>query len=145
MSKAKRFKLRGYNEVEYFWVYIYDSLKEMRRDCNKHGGINGYGNSDTSEALAIVEPYTRVKIHEDGSEEVLPNIGIIRLVKNKLHTHIVSHELVHAAMHHYRLTQKDGIANFGDNNCQAEEDFGFIYCKYFSKMSKQLYKHGFWK
>lgn len=135
----KKFKLKGYKEDQYYWVYIYDSLKEMQKDASEAGG------EEMGEALGVVQPYLRMKIHPDGSETALNNIGIIRLVKNKLHTHIIAHELVHAAMHHYRLTQTDRNANFGDGNSENEEDFGHIYAKYFSKMSGQLYKYGFWK
>lgn len=135
----KRFKLQGYNEDEYFWVYVYDSLKKMRTAAEK------FKDEKVEDALAIVQPYTRFRINEDGSEADTHNIGIIRLVKNKLYTHIVAHELIHAAMWHYRLTQSDENANFGKDNSEAEEDFGHIYAKYFSKMSKQLYKHKLWK
>ena len=141
----KRFKLKGYNESEWFWVYVYDSLKEMRKDADKFGGMNAYGDSDNSDALAVVQPYTRLKISVDGSEKLLNNIGIIRLVKNKLHTHIIAHEIIHVAMWHYRLTQPNRKADFGKENSEKEENFGMIYAKYFSKMSRQLYKHGLWK
>lgn len=137
----KKFKLRGYNEEEYFVVCIYDTLEEMRNAANK---FNQDGELIT-DALAICQPYTRVRIAEDGTETVINDIGTIRLVKDNLQTHIVSHELVHAAMHHYRLTQPTRRANFGRGNGEAEENFGMIYAKYFSKMSRQLYKHGFWK
>ena len=135
----KKFRLRGYREAEWFWVYIYDSLKDMREDASQHV------NEKFPDALAITSPFTRIKIEAGKPEKQLDNIGIIRFVKDKLHTHIIAHELVHAAMWHYRLTQKNRKANFGDGNCEAEENFGMIYAKYFSKMSRQLYKHKFWK
>lgn len=134
-----KFKLKGYREDEYYIVMVYDSLQEMRRAASKFTG------EEIADALAVVQPYQRIKIAADGSEQSLNEIGTIRLVKGKLHTHIVAHEIVHAAMHHYRLTQPDRIANFGDGNSENEEDFGMIYAKYFSKMSGQLYKYGLWK
>lgn len=137
--KIKKFKLRGYREAEYFWVWVYDSLKEMRADASRFSG------EEITDALGIVQPFTRIKINADKSEKSLPNIGIIRLVKDKLHTHIIAHEIVHAAMWHYRLTQTNRKANFGDSNNEKEENFGHIYAKYFSKMSRQLYRFGFWK
>ena len=138
-KRIKKFKLKGYKEAEWFWVYIYDSLKEMREDASQHV------NEKFPDALAITSPLTRIKINTDKSEKQLDNIGIIRFVKDKLHTHIVAHELVHAAMHHYRLTRPTRIANFGKGNNEHEEAFGIIYAKYFSKMSRQLYRFGFWK
>ena len=145
MKIIKKFKLRGYHEAEWFWVYVYNSLQEMREDASKFGGINGYGDNDNSDTLAVVHPYTRIKIEPNKPDKQLNNIGVIRLVKNKLHTHIIAHELIHAAMHHYRLTQSNRKANFGDGNSEQEESFGHIYAKYFSKMSRQLYRFGFWK
>ena len=135
----KKFKLRGYRETEWFWVYIYDSLKEMREDASQ------YANEEFSDALAITSPFTRIKINSDKSEKQLDNIGIIRFVKDKLHTHIVAHELIHAAMWHYRLTQANRKANFGKQNSKEEEAFGMIYAKYFSKTNRQLYRFGLWK
>lgn len=134
-----KFKLRGYNEAEYFLVYIYDRLEDMRNAASK------FSNEEFVDTMAVVQPYSRVIINPDGTEKMKDNIGIIRFTKDKLHTHIVAHELVHAAMHHFRLTQKDRMANFGDGNGEKEEDFGMIYAKYFSKMSRQLYKFGLWK
>ena len=138
---TKKFKLRGYNEDEYFIVYIYDRIEDMRNAANKFTPDQKHDD----DVLAIVQPYTRIIINPDGTEKIKDNIGIIRFAKDKLYTHIVAHELVHAAMHHYRLTQSDRMANFGDGNGEPEEDFGMIYAKYFSKMSRQLYKHGLWK
>lgn len=144
-QETKKFKLRGYREKEYFMVYVYDSLKQMRKDADKFGGHNISGVEDNSDALAVVHLYTRVKIMPGKPDAIIPNIGIIRLVKDKLHTHIIAHELIHAAMHHYRLTQSNRKADFGKHNSEKEEDFGVIYAKYFSKMSRQLYRFGYWK
>ena len=137
--KIKKFRLRGYGEAEYFNVLVYDSLKEMRQDASK------FSNEEITDALGIVQPYTRVKINADKTETKIDNIGIIRLVKGKLHTHIIAHELVHAAMWHYRLTQPNRRANFGKDVTATEEALGMIYAKYFSKMSRQLYRFGLWK
>ena len=135
----KKFQLRGYREKEFFKVLIYDSLEEMRKDASD------YTKEKIIDALGIVHPYTRIKIDPGKSEIQLHNIGIIRLVKDRLHTHIIAHELVHAAMWHYRLTQPNRRATFGKGVTEAEEAFGMIYAKYFSSMSRQLYRFGFWK
>lgn len=138
MSIIKKFKLRGYREAEWFWVYVYDSLKELREDASKYTG------EEIADALAIVHPYTKT-IMENGKVDKQLDIGIIRLAKGKIHTHIIAHELVHAAMWHYRLTQPNRKANFGEQNSKEEEDFGMIYAKYFSKMNKQLHRFGLWE
>ena len=139
MKVIKKFKLKGYNEDEWFWVYVYDSLKKMREDASK------FSDENIEDALGVVQPYRRIKINADKTEKLLDNIGIIRLVADRLQTHIIAHELIHAAIHHYRLTQNNGEANFGDSNSDKEEDFGMIYAKYFSKMTRQLYRFGLWK
>lgn len=140
----KKFKLKGYHEDEWYWVYIYDSLKEMRQETDKYCAYYS-DDEDNSNVLAVCHCYTRKFIHPDGSETIKNNIGIIRFSKTHLFTHIVAHELVHAAMHHYRLTQPTRIASFGRGNNQKEEDYGHIYAKYFSRMSRKLHLHGFWK
>jgi len=151
----KKFKIKGLGTDLYFWVYVYDNIKDLRKDAVKHGGEEVAEDTEGGKLMGIVHPYEKFYIDPEGKEpdERDNNIGIIRLSKKHLSTLLVSHEVIHAAMWYYRLylgtDRMDGSstnnADFGPQNSINEENFAHIYGQLFRSMTRKLYKHGYWK
>ena len=137
----------------YFWVLLYENIQDLRKDVDNYN-LEVRGNVDPTDkkTLGICHPFTRVKIGNDGKEQLVKNIGIIRLCTQYCGTEITSHEVVHAALWQYRLeygTERiDGSvenADFGRSCSEKEEEFAHLYGQLYSNFVKRMYQLGEWK
>lgn len=151
-TSLKKFKIKSDESDLWFWVIVYPNSKQMREAASNHTAETGERVSFDG-AAGVCHTYERIRIDPDGKEEVLKQIGTIRLVKDKLHTEVISHEVVHAAMHLYRLLHGvenplDGSshnADFGNGCNQDEENFAYIYGSLFHSMNMKLHDNKFWE
>lgn len=148
-SYLKKFKIRSDQSRLYFWVYIYSNVEELRKAGNQHSKLIG-SDDNFDECHGLCHTYDRFKIKEDGSEELVEDIGTIRLAITHLGTIYVSHELVHAALHLYRraasmIVNRKIDANFGSGCGSREETFAYMYGELFADMNHKLHDHKFWK
>ena len=139
----KRFKLRAWGYKKFFWVVIYDSIKQLRTEASEYDKKTGYI-SDHNDVLGECVPYERKVITAKGKVTYRDNIGIIRLAKTHTFSHIVVHEVLHAAFWQYRLSLKSEKANFGKSCGPKEEKFNHIFTNLYIKMIRQMYKHKYW-
>lgn len=133
----KKFKLRAIDSKKYFTVMVYDDLKELRKDANKISENN-------DDLLGVCHPFERKQVKPDGSMVDHDQIGIIRLHKGHLSSHIVFHETMHGALWQYRLTQPKELANFGKSCGEKEEEFLHLAGKLYMDMIRKMYKHKLW-
>ena len=139
----KKFKLSL--KDQYFVIYVFDSLKNMRKFIQKRDKRWGRWNMDYSNAGALTDPYKKVAVQKDGTETPDPEIGSIYFSKTHFSNTVVCHECIHAALWIYRLQDPNGVANFGKGKVDHEETFARIYHELFRKMVQKMYLHGFWK
>lgn len=146
-----KFKVKSRDASLYTWVYIYPTLAKMRKAANEYYKEVGHSPVGNYDALGLSHHFVKEKV--DGNKTLIrPNVGIIRLAKNRLSTEIIAHELVHASMWHYRLlhgteNMVDGTsenADFGTGCGPREEDYAHIYGQMFRDITKKLYSKGLW-
>lgn len=137
------FKLRAPGTEYFFKVKIHGSIKELRKSANRYSDYIGEKGASYGDALAVTHTFQRVKISPDGKEEQSLLVGLVRFSSKNISTQIVCHEVIHAALHQYRLT-KNMVADFGEGCNEEEEDFAHIYDSLFRDMVKKLYKHKLW-
>jgi hypothetical protein len=150
-TALKKFKIKSEQSDSWFWVIIYPSISAMRKAASDHTEETGERESFHG-AAGVCHTYERVRISPDGSEEILKQVGTIRLVKDRLHTEVIAHEIIHAAMHIYRLlhgveNELDGSlrnANFGNGCNPDEENFAYIYGSLFHSMNLKLHDNKLW-
>lgn len=138
----KKFIIKSRDSKYWFWVFVYDQLKVMRKDVVEHDEKTGQLTDDSYKVLGVCEPYERLSIEADGSETRYGNIGIIRLSKKYLSTEIVTHEVLHAAIWNYRIEHK--VANFGKENSDKEEELVHLFGQLFASMNRKLHDKEFW-
>lgn len=138
---VKKFKLRVPGQKKYFIVLVYDTVKSLRLGIDKFHRKTG--EDEYSEGtFGVCHSYRKVKTYEDGREEEIDEIGTIRLAEKHLSSSVVSHELVHAAIHQYTLGKENRNMNLED---MANEDvFAHIYSDLFRKMTLAMYRHKLW-
>ncbi len=140
----KQFKLRAFDSKKYFTVKVYDNLKDLRIDADKTAGQDGL-HKDT---LGVCEPFVREVISSKGKViKRRDEIGVIRLARKHLKTHIVFHETMHAAFWQYRLSLPKGLferADFGSSCTPKEEKFIHLAGKIYIDMIRKMYKHKYW-
>lgn len=138
----------------YFWVYVYPTVTQMRKDIKKYDAKCGAKQPDSSDALGVVNSYVRELVSSKGKvSKRKKDIGIIRLAKRYVSTVVVSHEVVHAAMWNFRIAfgieheWEGSVENacFGNNCSPTEEDFAYLYCQLFSDMTRKLYDNKIWQ
>lgn len=142
----QRFIIRSQGSRFWFWVFVYEELKDLRVDANTFGYAK---NEEYSDCVGICQPYTRQVIGKNGEGDRLhANIGIIRLCREYSSTFTVSHEVMHAAFWLYRLEiakkKTPGNANFGNEVSPREEAFAYLYGHLFRDMTRQMYKYKHW-
>ena len=139
-----RFKLRRPHAQKFFWVYIYDSVKDLRADATSRAKKLGRKERHHN-TLGVVHPYVsktynpktkKWKKHDD--------IGIIRLAKKHIGGSVIVHETGHAAFWEYRLKRRGELADFGKECSQKEEELLHMHDQYFRRISILLYRYGFW-
>jgi hypothetical protein len=148
----KKFKIKSMQSDKYFLVRIYPNVKELREAAVKHSKKTGENSPLFKDTYGVCHTYERIKIKPDGAEEMINEIGTIRLSNPNCRTGIVAHEVVHAAMHLYRLLygvehEYEGSthnADFGNGCNEDEENFAYIYGELFHDMTKKLYKFDVW-
>lgn len=147
-----KFKVKSRWLKTYTRVWVYDSIEELRKDASTHNESRGL-ESDDGDILGVSHHYVREVIDKKGKVEKRKNdVGIIRLSKDHLTTEIVAHELLHAALWHYRMeygTEREfegstENADFGTGCCDEEENLCHIYGQMFRDMTKKLYKLNLW-
>lgn len=140
----KTFRLRGYKYKKYFTVIIHDTVKQMREEADRYEKKPG----NNKDILGCCHPFERKRISKAGRViKIHPHIGIIRLAKPKLHTHIVVHEVVHAAFWQYRLSlpsKYEEKADFGNACSKYEEKFAHLFSRLYLDMIRKMYKHKLW-
>ncbi len=131
---------------------VYKTQKALQRAARRHARLAG--NKEQFDGTAgVCHSYERVRIEEGKPEIISPEIGTIRLSEQHLSNLVVSHEVVHAALHLYRKlygTEREWEgssenADFGNGVSEMEEDFCYLYGDLFRSMVNKLYKYNFWK
>lgn len=134
----KAFKIKSMRYPQWFWVYVYDDIKELRKASTNFDEMAGFDNGDYKHILGICQGYKRL-IEKNNHDKVHNNIGIIRLARKHLSPLVVSHEVLHASIHTYRFHHK--VLNLGKNVEDKEEELAHIYGELFSQMTKKLDKY----
>lgn len=141
------FKLRAKGFDKYLTVVIYENLETMRasadRWCRKTGTV-----SDNHNILGICHCFEKFNVRNDVMTKS-DECGIIRLSLPHLRNEVFSHELVHAALHLYRLEERAGEellgqANFGDSIDPREEKLALIYGRLYSDFVAKMYRYKIW-
>lgn len=148
----QRFKIRTRDKRLsnfWFWVYIHDSIKEMRDIETQYRKEEKLDFEDYSDCYGLCHPYERsagliTEGKKKGQHRLHPNIGYVRLSKDYLSTEIVCHEILHAALWMYRCNFSRN-ANFGNECSQKEEDICHLYGQLFTFTTKRLHELGLWK
>lgn len=135
--QIKKFKVR--DEDLWYWVYVYSDKQAMRLDA----AIYKLEDSDVQDADALCQPVERLLIQPNKPAVRYGNVGIIR-VMDDVGGAVSSHELLHGAMHIYRL-RNDYKADFGDNNGEKEEELCYILTSLIHEFGDKMYKFGIWK
>lgn len=89
----------------WFYVYIYDTVEELRRAARKY---REYGGPEFDDTMACFQPrftvrYEKHPKYKKGKPTRCANtafIGVMRFCRESLVPHIVIHESVHAATHY---------------------------------------------
>ncbi|MDE1866723.1 MAG: hypothetical protein KGI08_03305, partial [Thaumarchaeota archaeon] len=140
-SLKKKFQIKSWKYPQWFWVYVYNDIKDLRKESDAYDKMIGaLRDGENDDILGICHTYTR---EDTVTHTISKNIGIIRLSVPYLPTHIVSHEVFHAAMGLYRFHHKDK-ANFGKHVTPKEEELAHLYGEMFQEMTHKLYKYKFW-
>lgn len=136
----------------WFHVIVYPTTREMIDAANEHTKETGEDMKYTGSA-GVCHTYQRLKITEKGEETLLNEIGTIRLAKTHLNTEVVSHEVLHAAMHLYRLlygTEREyegssHNADFGSGCNPQEENLCYLFGEMFRDMNLKLHNNNLWQ
>lgn len=139
-----KFKIKSKQTAYWFWVYIYGTESQMHHAAQLHAKETGETiDYAKAEASGICHTYQILKVSPDGKDQLLKEIGTIRLSRENLSSRVVSHEVLHAALHNYRIHYKRN-ADFGDMVNQAEEDLAYIFADLFKDMNIKLHDHKLW-
>lgn len=133
MNYIKRFKIKTLESRFWFWVLIYEDIEKLREDAKK-----AYDKLDFKDTLGVSQPYERVILEEGKEEQILDNVGIIRLHLDYLGATVVSHEVLHSALWIFRL-ENNGNANFGKQCSKKEESLCHIYGQLYAHFLKRMY------
>lgn len=121
-----RFNIRPHGRKEYVTVMIFPTKAKMYAFRKKFAKVTGeeVGHMDF---LGLFTGYERIVFSNgkiklfNGEEKRMNDIGKVLLCSGYCHADIVSHELLHAAMHYERLIHGNKIARFGTNIGVKEE------------------------
>lgn len=123
----------------YFWCYVFDTKAEMyswyvryRIEVNKCE-LN---------FKALVMPYERVRVMEDGSELRHGNIGTCLFYKDALGAGLVAHEMLHCALWHDRLINGNSGAVYGEAIGECEERLAYLLTDFTACFVRKAYKVG---
>lgn len=114
-----------------FDLFIYDTLGTMQGAAKKWAKVAQPDDSDFSDTAAVVHGFQRFKYGPAGEEIESPTVAIVRLVKDRLTPHIVSHEVAHLAQHIYGLDYDDGLP-VEEHMHSGNENFAFLYSELFA-------------
>lgn len=137
-----KFRIKSYKSKKYFWVLIHPTLEDFRLSAKEYYKKMG-GRYIYQSEYGLFHPYEKWVIKDKKSRKT-NNIGIIRLIKNKLYPRCVYHEVLHAAMWQYRLNHRKK-GDFGEYIDKKEEELAHSYDQLLSNAVSQLYKLKLWK
>lgn len=141
----------------YFNCKVFDTKQEMYDYYLKYVGKRERSKSKDWEAFnftgfdkslqfaAIVMPFERLSIAEDGTETRMKNIGEALFYKGKLGIGLISHEMLHCALWHERLIEGNLKAEFGENIGEDEERLCYTLTDFVIQFCRKCYKLGFYK
>lgn len=105
----------------YVTVHIFDDLTKMYRwqkaYCRKTGHPT---EADDGRAIGLFMGYQRINF-KGGKENRLPDLGKVLLCRGKMPHAVVTHEVLHAAMHFDRIVHGNVSATFGKHVGDREE------------------------
>ena len=117
-------------------VLLFDSTKNMRQAASRWLKAEGvlYGMEwkpgTYNHALAAMQGMNIVHVSDGGVETPEPLAGRLLLVRGYLTPEIISHEVVHLAMHLYGLdflAGMGGVKDIHDYFNGGNEDFAYLY------------------
>mgnify|MGYP001607690556 CR=1 FL=1 len=144
----KQFRLRAFDSKKYFMVMVYDKVKDLRLEATKYDGRADIKEASNDNVLGLCHPFEKFKVLANGETIKSNQIGILRFSKKHLRTHIVFHEIMHAAFWQYRLSlpkKAEEKADFGAMCSPKEEAFIHLAGKVYTDMIRKMYKHKYWK
>jgi hypothetical protein len=113
---------------QYFAAYLF----ENKNDMWNYEKSNLIVDFDCS-YKALCHPFQRLKLH-NGREIFLSDIGVVLLQLNDISASVVSHELLHAAFHWFKLNNSDTLKSLNDSMDKEEE-----FCHCHSYMTRQFW------
>lgn len=142
MTATRRWTVRsdpnGSGYPVWFYVFIYETVDELRSAARKYwgGGEDGY-HDDT---LACFQPRYTVRYSKLGKTERCANtkfLGVMRLTTEHLNSSIVIHECVHAATNYLRVLRLSSRYMVG-NSILNEEAFAYAVQEFSYALLKKL-------
>lgn len=127
MSRRRKRRFRVYpdNGVVYYEVRIFRNRKQF---------INATGDK---EAIGLCRSFTNFKISKDGSEQILPRLGVLYFFDYETGIALISHECCHATLRyfHWRKENKHPVKY---ESAQHKEE---VFCRVLSNLVKQVVKN----
>lgn len=126
----------GDGPVKSIEIVVYRTIKDMRAAASKYSQ-----GADMTGALGVCHPFTRIKVHKDGTETIRPDSAIIRLNKRHCGIGVITHEVTHAVVSIAETHR--GVDNLpvpGD-----DEDMAWIMGDFVRLAALKMYEHGVWK
>ncbi len=131
-----RFKIKIEDSKYYYWCYIAESKQEMlNKICRDRKRVGKECNFD---ADALCSNYYKYVVHEDGTEELLSNIGKVYFSLDLMGAGVVAHEFLHATFHYYYNILKLPPVKKEDREWASENEESFCYIH-------QSMIEGFWR
>jgi hypothetical protein len=96
-KNERLFRIYPDNAQVYFSVKIFATTKALRAAYQDDG------------ILGVCKASTRYRIHSNGRERLLPELGDVWFTRQTIGAAIVSHELTHATFQYFRWRQEQGF------------------------------------
>lgn len=131
----------SHGKTRKFKVYVYETLTDMYKATNRWSMLRD-GTKVKENYHAITHSYNNIDINPDGTEVNYPNVGIIRLCKDYLHSYVIAHEIAHATLNVYQLDCVEETDNVYDHIDPGNETFCHILSELEHNIVSKLHRHG---
>lgn len=135
------FTVRRRGSRYFFSVHVCHSKAQMFKLVEEHM-VEAGKKKPARNYEAICCCYERIRVKD---EKRMPDIGQIFFHKERLGAGIVAHEMLHAALHHERLIDKNEHAVLTSNIGEAEERVARTLTHMVRKFTNEAYGRGIYK